>query len=247
MTRVLVLLLQRKVTGRSGVVVIAAIAIALAAPSAAAMMLTAESIRATLQRHIVENSPWAAENVEVRVLSFQPVSIPSGAARLRVLRPVNGIAPGQQNFLIAVESGGKEQARLWAKADLRVFQEVVVSSQPLIAHEIVTGKEVRLERRDVSRLMARPFYRLDEVVGQQVARAITVNEPLTHTNINRPTLMRRGNAVLLVYENGGIRVEVPGTAEENGRAGELIQVKNPSSGKLLRGRVLDGRVVRIDR
>jgi flagellar basal body P-ring formation protein FlgA len=59
--------------------------------------------------------------------------------------------------------------------------------------------------------------------------------------------MRRGNTVLLVYENGGLRVEAPGIAEENGRAGELIQVKNSSSGKLLRGKVLDGRVVRIDR
>jgi flagella basal body P-ring formation protein FlgA len=247
MIRFLILLLQRKVTGRSGVLVIAAIAVALAASSAAAMMLSAETIRATLQRHIVENSPWAAENVEVRVLSFQPVPLQSGAARLRVLRPVNGIAPGQQNFLIAVENGGKEEAKLWAKVDLRVFQEVVVSSQSLISNEIVTGKEVRLERRDISKLTARPFYRLDEVVGQQVARPITVNETLTHISINRPTLMRRGNAVLLVYENGGIRVEVPGTAEENGRAGELIQVKNPSSGKLLRGRVLDGRIVRIDR
>ncbi|MGH7930806.1 MAG: flagellar basal body P-ring formation chaperone FlgA, partial [Candidatus Binatia bacterium] len=58
---------------------------------------------------------------------------------------------------------------------------------------------------------------------------------------------RRGSTVILVYETGALRVETPGTAEENGRAGELIQVKNPSSGKLLRGRVLDGRTVRLDR
>jgi len=52
---------------------------------------------------------------------------------------------------------------------------------------------------------------------------------------------------VLVYETSAVRVETPGTAEENGRAGELIQVKNPTSGRLLRGRVLDGRFVRVDR
>ncbi|HEX2227981.1 MAG TPA: hypothetical protein VHM64_12635 [Candidatus Binatia bacterium] len=63
MIHFLILLLQHKVTSPFGALVIAAIAVALAAPSAAAMMLTAENIRATLQRHIVENSPWSAENV----------------------------------------------------------------------------------------------------------------------------------------------------------------------------------------
>jgi flagella basal body P-ring formation protein FlgA len=41
-------------------------------------------------------------------------------------------------------------------------------------------------------------------------------------------------------------VETPGVAEEGGKAGDLIQVKNPTSGKLLRGLVLDGRTVRIN-
>jgi flagella basal body P-ring formation protein FlgA len=238
--------LHPDIMDRPGILVVLALVFALAAPCSAANTLGAESIASALQRHLVENSPWRAENVEVRVLSFQPVSLPPGAARLRVLRPLNGIAPGQQSFLIAVESGGKEQARLWVKADVRIFQEVVVSSQPLVPNEIVTVKEVRLERRDVSSLNARPFHRLDEVVGQQAARTISVNETLTQKNLSRPTLMRRGSAVRLVYESGSLRVEAPGTAEENGRAGELIQVKNPSSGKLLRGRVLDGRTVRID-
>jgi flagella basal body P-ring formation protein FlgA len=52
--------------------------------------------------------------------------------------------------------------------------------------------------------------------------------------------------VTLLYETGTLRVETPGVAQENGRTGELIQVKNSSSGKLLSGRVLDGRMVRIN-
>lgn len=233
--------------GRERILIAITLLLAVSGQSGAAVVLTPERIALALQRHALENSPWKAENVEVRVLSFQPLSLQSAAVKLRVLRPVNGVSPGQQSFLIAAESGGREQARLWVKADLRIFEEVVVSSQPMLFNEIVTGKEVRLERRDVSGLNARPFYRLDDVVGQQVSRSISVNETLTQRSLDPPTVMRRGSAVMLVYETGSLRVQTPGTADENGRAGELIQVKNPSSGKLLRGRVLDGRTVRIDR
>ena len=121
-----------------------------------------------------------------------------------------------------------------------------MSSQALVSQEIVKANDVRLERREISGLQARPFYRMDDVVGQQVARAIPVNETLTQKRLERPTVMRRGSAVVLVYETGSLRVETQGIAEENGRTGELIQVKNPASGKLLRGRVLDGRLVSVN-
>jgi flagella basal body P-ring formation protein FlgA len=215
-------------------------------PVAAAVMLTPDKVAAALHRHAASYSSWQAENLEIRVLPFQPIPLPEGAVTLRVVRPANGIAPGQQNFLIVAESAGKEHARLWVKAELRVFAEVVVASQPLTAQEIVKHGDVRLERRDISGLQARPFARMDDVIGQQVARSIAVNETLTQNKLERPTVMRRGSAVTLIYETGTLRVETPGVAEENGRTGELVQVKNPSSGKLLRGKVIDGRMVRID-
>jgi flagella basal body P-ring formation protein FlgA len=240
-------MIGRNIMDRSRVVLTLALLLAVCTPCGASILLTPERIAAALRRHTLENSPWKVENVEVRVLSFQPLSLQTASTKLRVLRPVDGISPGQQSFLIAAESGGKEEARLWVKADVRIFEEVVVSSQPLLANEIIRGKEVRIERRDISALNARPFYRLDEVIGQQVSRAISINETLTHRNLGSPTLTRRGSAVVLVYETAGLRVEASGTAEENGRAGELIQVKNPASGKVIRGRVLDGRSVRVDR
>jgi flagella basal body P-ring formation protein FlgA len=237
---------NKMITGSGVLVFVFAMLLAIAAPVSGAVVLTLERVGTALQRHAVEHGPWKAENVEVRVLHFQPVSLPAGAVNLRVLRPVNGFSPGQQSFLVAAESGGKEHARLWVKADVRVFEEVVVSSQPLASQEIVKRNDVRLERRDTSGLQARRFYRIDEVVGQQVTRAIPVNETLTQKRLERPTVMRRGSAVVLVYETSGLRVETQGIAEENGRTGELIQVKNPASGKLLRGMVLDGRLVRIN-
>jgi flagella basal body P-ring formation protein FlgA len=214
--------------------------------SAQAQLLTQEKMETVVRQHVLAEGPWKAENIEVRVLPFQPISLPSGSVSYRILKPNKGITPGLQNLLVAAEMGGKEAARLWIKAELRVFDEVLVTSYPLAHHEIVSADKVRLERRDISSVMARPFSRMEEVEGLQATRAIEVNEVLTQKSLERPTLMRRGSPIVLVYESGSLRVETPGVAEEGGKAGDFIQVKNPTSGKLMRGLVLDGRTVRVN-
>jgi len=205
-----------------------------------------EKVEALLRRHVLESGPWRAQDIELRVLPFQPRSLPAGPVTLRILRPGRGITPGMIHFLLAADMAGREAARLWVRGELKVFSQVVVSSMPLAHHERLNAPDLRLERRDISALTARPFNRIDEVAGLQAARAIEVNEILTQRSVDRPTLVRRGSPVTLVYETGSLRVEAGGVAEEGGKLGDLIQVKNPTSGKILRGVVLDGRNVRID-
>ncbi len=208
--------------------------------------LTQEKMSRVVREYVLDNGPWKPKNIEVRVMPFSPVFLPPGAVNYRVLKPTKGITPGLQSFLVAAEVDGKEAARLWIKAEIRVFSEVLVTVYPLAHHEVISTDKVRLEWRDISSVTARPFSRMDEVQGLEAARPLEVNTVLTEKSLERPTLMRRGSAIVLVYESSSLRVETPGLAEEGGKAGELIQVKNLSSGKLLRGLVLDGRTVRIN-
>jgi flagella basal body P-ring formation protein FlgA len=220
-----------------------------ATPCAAATqeaLLTAQRAEEVLKQYVLKHSPWQSANVELRVVGFSPVALPAGTLAYRVLKPNLGITPGTTSFLLAVDAAGKEQQRLWIKAEIRIFEEVVVSSTPLAARNLVYAKDIRLERRDVSALHARPYKRIDAVAGQQVSRALEINEILTEKSVDRPTLMRRGAPITLVYETRNLRVESPGLTVEPGKIGETIQVKNPSSGKLIRGVVVDERTVRIN-
>ena len=209
-------------------------------------MLTRDKVERFLRQHVLQSTPWKPENVEVRIVSFQPVLLPPGQVNFRIVRPVQGITPGVQSFLLAADIGGREATRLSVRAEIKTFEDVVVTLFPLGIREIVQAKDVRLERRDISFLPVKPFTNINDVVGQQAVRAVEMNEILTQKSVDRPKLVRRGSSITLVYETGGLRVEAPGTAEENGKVGDLIQVKNPTSGKALRGLVIDGRTVRIN-
>jgi len=201
-------------------------------------------IEAAVRQYVIKNSPWAPEDVEVKI---QPMTAgPSAAASFRVVKPSKSITPGPISFLLTAEAAGRPPERLWIKADIKLFDEVVVSAAPLARHEAIDPSAVRLMRRDISSLNSRPFKSVDEVIGQQTAHPVEANEILTQKNLDRPNLMRRGSPVTLVYETRALRVESPGYSVEGGKAGDVIQVKNANSGKMLRGVVLDERTVRIN-
>jgi flagella basal body P-ring formation protein FlgA len=129
---------------------------------------------------------------------------------------------------------------------VRVFEQAVVAITPIARLDFISAADVRLERREMVSRSNRSFPRVDDVIGKQATRAIAVNDVLTQASIDRPVLMKRGSQVTMVFESAGLRVETAGVAEEAGKIGDLVQVKNPSSGKLLRATVLHGRTVRVN-
>jgi flagella basal body P-ring formation protein FlgA len=200
----------------------------------------------TLRQYVLEHSSWRPDQVEIVLRSFTPPMLPEGAVDLVVLKPTRGVTPGLRRFLVAIRVNGREEARLWMDSEVQVFEDVVVTSQPLAHYEPVTPEKVRLERRNLGDLSFQPLTSLDALEGRQAARPIEVNQVVVASMVELPRVVRRGSVVTLVYESAGLYVETPGRATEPGRVGDRIRVENPSSGKVLEGQILDDRRVRVN-
>lgn len=222
------------------------LALSAQADGSATEPLDSGAVETLLQRHLRQQEPSRWQNIELRLLPFQAVLLPSGRRRLEVLQSPRDRAAAVQSFLIAAYVGDREAARFWVKAEVRLYDQVVVAARPLGRQETLSAKDLRLERREVAPRLGQPFTRVDDVVGKQALRAIPSDATITATAVDRPTLLKRGSTINLVFDSGSLRVETQGVAEEGGKIGDLIQVKNPASGKLLRGVVVDGRNVRVN-
>ena len=231
--------------GRWLLALLLGLALSVQADGSQTQPLDSGAVEALLLRHMRQAEPRRLENLELRVLPFQPVLLPAGVARLRVVQSARGGA-GVQSFLIAAYVGEKEQARFWVKAEVRVYDQVVVAARPIGRQETLSAKDLRLERREITSRTAQIFTRLDDVVGKQSTRSIQSDDVITANAIERPTLLKRGSPITLVFDSGSLRVETQGVAEEGGKMGDLIQVKNSTSGKMLRGVVLDERNVKVN-
>jgi flagella basal body P-ring formation protein FlgA len=208
--------------------------------------LAPERVTETLRRYVLEQSAWQPEQVEVVLRSFTPPAIPNDAVDLVILKPNRGITPGVRRFLLSVRVNGREEGRFWVDAEVRVFANVIVTSQPLAHYELLSAEKVRVERRDLGSLPLQPLTSFEDLNGKQAARPIEVNQVLTAAMVELPRVIRRGGAVTLVYESAGLRVETTGRAAEPGRVGDRIHVENPSSGKIVEGHILDERTVKVN-
>lgn len=208
--------------------------------------LSPERVTETLRRYVLERSAWRPEQVEVSLRSLTPVTLPEGQTEVQVLKPNRGITPGLHRFLVSAQVNGREEARFWVDSTIRVFTEVVVTSQPLASYESVSLDKVRLERHDLGETPMQPLTSLEELEGKQTTRPVEVNQVVTAPMVTLPRVIRRGSAVALLYESAGLRVETPGRAVEPGRVGDRIRVENPASGKVLEGQILDDRTVRVN-
>ncbi len=232
--------------GRWLLALLLGLALSVQADGSQSQPLDSGAVEAFLLRYVRQAEPRRLAHIELRVLPFQPVLLSAGVARLRMVQSARGSAAGVQSFQIAADVGDKEEARFWVKAEMRVYDQVVVAARPLARQEMLSAKDLRLERREVPSRGGQPFTRLDDVIGKQSTRAIQGDDVITASAIDRPTLLKRGSPITLVFDSGSLRVETQGVAEEGGKIGDLIQVKNPASGKMLRAVVLDGRSVRVN-
>lgn len=209
-------------------------------------VLTQQEVEAALRRYVLQRSTWRPEQVEVSTRAYKPLTLPAGKVELRIIRPQRGITPGFHSFLLDVGVKGKGWKKVWVRTEVRVSGEVVVTSRPLARYQFITKEDVRLELRNLTSLSKRAFTKLGETIGKQAIRPIEVNEILTPMIAELPKVVRRGSLLSLVYETAGLKVESRGKAMEDGRVGEIIRVKNSSSGKALEGRILDARTVRMN-
>ena len=128
---------------------------------------------------------------------------------------------------------------------LTVYDRVLVAMTDIRAEEAISSANARVEERAVDTLpevTITDFARLD---GRVAGRYIRKDTTLTPSLLAMPLVIRAGNPVELILDVNGIIIRAEGAAVESGRIGYTIRVRNVSSGKILRGKVLDEHTVKI--
>jgi flagella basal body P-ring formation protein FlgA len=83
------------------------------------------------------------------------------------------------------------------------------------------------------------------VVGATARRDLASGDILLPHDISVPPAVRTGDPVRLRVLHGPIQASVDGIARQDGDIGDEIRILNPSSGRVLRGRVVGPREVEI--
>jgi flagella basal body P-ring formation protein FlgA len=209
--------------------------------------VTASEIKPVLVDYLLKSTPWKQPEIEVRsVEGLKGVEVPEGDVSFNLL---SGTAVAGRNGILALIEAvqdGKGVRCFWITGAIRVNAEIVAAAKRIPQGERVTSDEVVRTSFEISDLHAGYFRDLEDVVGKVSRRTFSPGDPITRENLSEPFLIRHGDIVQLRLVRNGIVLTSSVKAEQNGRLGEFIKVRNVEFSSVLKARVTGRAEVSIE-
>ncbi len=132
----------------------------------------------------------------------------------------------------------------WVAVKMRVSRKAVVLKRSVVLGQLLTSSDVEFIEVDVSQGRETPL-KLDDIQGVVAARTMKAGQILFPSDIKKEDLVKRGQTVKLFSGSLDFEVSVTAIAEQPGRLGDIVRIKNIESGKILSGQVVGAGEVRL--
>jgi flagella basal body P-ring formation protein FlgA len=196
--------------------------------------ITEDAVRAAIR----ESLQAPAARVEILAMSKAPAPEGQLAFPQTGLSAATNIDPSTPvTWRGYVQYSSPRRFAVWARVKVSANMPRVIATEPLAAGKPVAKEQVRLETYDDFPLRNDTARSLEEVIGRIPRRAVRAGVPVLRSDLAEAFQVERGDTVEVMVVAGAAQLELDAQAEASGRQGEVIPLRNPSSGKLFRARI----------
>lgn len=125
--------------------------------------------------------------------------------------------------------------------------DMPVLTRALKAGEIISPDDVMFVRVAASRVPRGSVEDADRLIGFSAKRALRAGLPLRESDVQKPLVVRKGDAVTMVFRAPGIELTSRGRAMTNGGVGDTVAVVNAQSLKQIDAVVIGAGAVNVSR
>lgn len=129
--------------------------------------------------------------------------------------------------------------RITRKIHALVLARNLPAGQVISAHD-VEETVLWIDTNAINRAVTQP-----QTVGYELARAMSAGAVLRERDLRSPMCAHRGDAVQVTYQRGSVAVRLTAVAQESGRRGERIRLRNTASSNEIRATLTDVRQAEI--
>jgi flagella basal body P-ring formation protein FlgA len=202
---------------------------------------------AVMRAHIARTAHCLESNVEIHSLRFLNGTEPAdGSVQVRVLQ--DRVPSGYHNVILGLElrREGEALRTCWILVDASVQGPFLRAVKRIPYGAAISGGDFELVRAELRDLRADYFKVSEEVIGKTARRTLSPGDPLTRDALADPILVRSGERVRVRLQKDGISLAGLAQAEQNGKLGQLIRVRNLDFARVVKARVVGRGEVKID-
>jgi flagella basal body P-ring formation protein FlgA len=147
---------------------------------------------------------------------------------------------------IGIRCNAEKKWSIFTSAIIKIYQMVVVLSQPIQRGEIFTRQHLAIEKREVSNLRDDFVTQIEQIENKQATRQLNTGTIISPRNLAEPKLVKRGDKVVISTAKPEFSIRMNGIAMMDGAKGQLITVKNQNSGRIINATVIEPGLVFVN-
>ena len=130
-------------------------------------------------------------------------------------------------------------SRVEAIAPAAIVDEVSIPvlNQMIGSKALITADDIVWKQLDAKRVGADMVLDASDLIGMTARRNIPAGQPIRRGDVQAPKLVNKGELVLVSLTSSRLQLSVQGKALQNGAKGEVVQVLNPKSNRVIEGTV----------
>jgi len=213
---------------------------------AAPAVVDAEAIRQYLD-DFIRSRRDVLPQADIRFKKLElpaPFNLPPGKLEVEVI-PADPQIVASRRFTMIFRVDGRVEKNLAIRAELEAIARVVVAAGDLGRGAILSARDLNVVEADLVGLR-NPCFDPEELVGKKLRQTVRLGAPIDRTQVDFPPLIRRGQAVTIHLLQGRLLLTAIGEAQQDGREGETIRVRNNSSRKEVLCRVTSTGQVQVE-
>lgn len=139
---------------------------------------------------------------------------------------------------VKVRCEGTSPWTVFVPGQVRLYRDVVIAIRPLKRESVLGEADLSLVERDVGLLNQGYLTSLEQALGKKLTRTLLPDQVLAPLHLQQAEVVRKSDQVVISARSGTINVRMPGEALSDGAPGEQIKVRNLSSQRVIRARVI---------
>ena len=199
-----------------------------------------------LKAYVSEKLSWKLSEIEVRSISgFEGIELPLEPIHFRFSS--DPTLAGRRSVLVPIDAvkDGRTFRSFYITAEIAIHATIVTAGKKIPFEKVISAddlKEMTLEIQDLRATYAR---QPEELVGKSSRRRFNPGDPLPLESFAAPLLVRHGETVKLRLERSGIVLTSLAKAEQDGRLGQTIMVRNLDFSTIVKAQVTGRAAVQI--
>ncbi len=180
-----------------------------------------------------------------RITISDALKLPDGSIDYEIVAQQQWEGWGNISIMVLARLKDRIVRNIPVRIEVEALADTVVTLHQVEHGAMLTAADLALQKREITQSSHLAARSIAEVIGKKARTTIRANQPVRADQVEKVPLIKSGQMVTIIAENGVLKVSVTGKANSSGAEGDIIRVQNLTSLKEIPARVIDASTVQI--